>query len=846
MALALSVAVVLQAGSAWAATLTVQDTTDDAGTTACTGSGPYTCLTLRDAVDFAGAGSAGANPSIQLGPHTYTLLNNELDVEGPMTISGNGPSGTAASVIEQSKAGSRVLSVPVGTASLTLVDLAVTGGQLRSTDGSGVQACDPTSGQAFGGGVCSESPLTLIDVAVTDNHATGAAATTATANGDPAVGGAIYATEGLSLTGSTVSGNTAAGGAGASGTPTQSGGQGGVAGSAVTTSSGSITDSTISDNVATGGDGGPGINSPEGSMSGAGGNAEGAVSATSVTISGSTLSGNDATGGNGGQTVAAGVVPGAGGSASGGGLFAKSMSISSSTFSGNHVTGGAGGDATGTGLRGGLAGAANGGGILVFSNPSVISLSTVISNTATTGASGTASGGQGFGAPAAGGGIADGNTSDPGDSPGAPLTITGTTIANNTVTAAGNVAGQANPSDAYGGGVAATVGATATIVNSTVFGNEVSAPAAGNAHGGGFDTEDADSSITLASDTIVGNQASASTAADTFGGSLGSGSSAAVTVEDSIVTGAGAAATHSCQTDGGTLTDGGHNLEDDSTATCGFSATNHDLVGANPELPAVLGSNGGPTQTLAPEPGSPVIRAGGACTDPTLSPAGSLGTDQRGDRRLTSCDIGAFQTEPIAVTGAPSVSGHVITGSVVRCATGSLSISGDGARSSAGAIGAPAVAFAWLRNGKAIRGATASGLLIPQADVHAHLSCTESVSGAYGHGSATSRAVKIAALAPVISKLVQASRKWHETGRKHGTTFTLALNEPARLTLTFSRGRRTAGKLTVKGHTGRNRIHFAGRISRRHLLAPARYKLTIRASADGLRSRARTLAFTVL
>lgn len=841
---------VLPAGSAWAATLAVQNTTDDAGTAACTpqGSTGFSCPTLRDAVDYAGAGSAGANPTIQLGSHVYTLTG-ELQIDGPTTISGSGPSGAGASVIEQVFPGARVISDASGSAALTLEDLEVTGGRLTSSNGTGVQSCAPTSGQAFGGGICSEAPLTLIDVAVTDNHANGADGNATAADGDPAVGGAIYDTETLSLTNSTVSGNTATGGGGLDGTASQGGGSGGPGGSAVTGATVAITGSSITDNVSVGGGAGKGGTVVE-SVPGNGGYATGGVSAANATIAGTTIEGNVAVGGPGGDAVETGGGGGDGGEADGGGVFAVgTISISGSTISDNSVTGGAGGNGDGSIGLGGAAGDAGGGGIMISKDPSSIASSTIDGNAASTGPRGTSPGGIGFegdGAAATGGGIADGLPSNPAQEPGAALTITGSTIAANRAVATGNPTGAADASNASGGGVQAAVGARVTIVNSTAFGNLANAPTAGVADGAGVDAEGAGTTTTLASDTLDGNRASASTPADTSGGSVNSGSGAAVSVAGSILAGAGPAGTRNCEADAGTLTDGGHNLEDDSAATCGFSAANHDLVGSNPELPGAPSSNGGPTQTLAPAPGSRVIRAGGSCTDPTLSPAGPLSTDQRGGERVTSCDIGAFQTEPIAVSGALSIAGHAITGSIVGCAVGSLSVRGDGARSSAGAIGAPAIAYAWLRNGKAIRGATTSGLLIPEADVHARLSCTESITGAYGHGSATSGAVKVAALKPVISKLSENSRKWRESGHHHGTTFTLTLNEAARLTLKFSRGRRTAGKLTMNGRDGRNRIRFAGKIARHHELAAGRYELTVQASADGLKSRPGTLRFTII
>ncbi len=647
-----------------------------------------------------------------------------------------------------------------------------------------------------------------------------------------------------------MSGNTTQGGAGYPRHQPQTGGNGGVGGAAVTGGSVQISDSSISDNVDRGGSGGAGGTTIPDAGAGDGGDAFAAVDASSATISVSTLSGNSVTGGAGGATTGP-ANGGGGGNAYGGALFTMSASVSQATITGDSAAGGAGGYANDGGRLGGPAGGAAGAGALLHNDPSSITESTIAADTATTGATGAAASGatdQGVGQPAAGGGIANGIPWNTTTYPGAVLTITATTIAGNRAIAAGNVVGMKTTSNGFGGGVASTVSATTRIVNSTVFGNLVSAQVAGGADGGGVDAEGTGATVVLASDTLDGNVASASILADAFGGSVNSGTGAAVSLRDSILAGSGAAGTHNCETDGGTLTDGGHNLEDDSARACGFSAggTTDDLVGVDPQLPAALGTNGGPTQTLAPAPGSPLIRAGGACTDPTLTPSGPLSTDQRGDPRGGACDIGAFQTEPIAVTGAPAVGGHAVTGSTVLCAQGSLSITGDGARNAAGAIGATAVSYTWLADGNAIRGATAGRFTIPQSDVHARLSCRVSTIGAYGSGSATSRAVSVAALAPVISKLSQSRRRWRESGRRSGTEFAFSLNEAAKLTLRFTRGRRSAGAIAITGRAGHDTIRFAGRLTRRRRLAVGGYTLTITASADGLRSRPKTLRFTIL
>jgi len=50
------------------------------------------------------------------------------------------------------------------------------------------------------------------------------------------------------------------------------------------------------------------------------------------------------------------------------------------------------------------------------------------------------------------------------------------------------------------------------------------------------------------------------------------------------------------------------------------SATTDDRVGVNPELPSALGANADARAGAR----QPVVRGGGACTDPTLTPPGPL------------------------------------------------------------------------------------------------------------------------------------------------------------------------------------------------------------------------------
>jgi hypothetical protein len=104
----------------------------------------------------------------------------------------------------------------------------------------------------------------------------------------------------------------------------------------------------------------------------------------------------------------------------------------------------------------------------------------------------------------------------------------------------------------------------------------------------------------------------------------------------------------------GTIIDAGYNISDDTS--CGFSKTgtanNGDDV--NPLLdPAGLANNGGPTETIALQPGSLAIDAIplANCTD-QASPPNPIITDQRlfprPDTGEVGCDIGAYEVQDTA------------------------------------------------------------------------------------------------------------------------------------------------------------------------------------------------------
>jgi streptogramin lyase len=110
--------------------------------------------------------------------------------------------------------------------------------------------------------------------------------------------------------------------------------------------------------------------------------------------------------------------------------------------------------------------------------------------------------------------------------------------------------------------------------------------------------------------------------------------------------------------------------------------------------------------------------------------------------------------------------------------------------------------------------------------------------------------------APAISKVRESAKRWREgkalphISRKRkkvpvGTTFTLTLDQPARLVFAF-KGRKR-GSLRLRGHAGVNKVRFAGRLSKKKRLKPGAYKLTITATnAAGQRSKPAHLKFKIV
>ncbi len=241
------------------------------------------------------------------------------------------------------------------------------------------------------------------------------------------------------------------------------------------------------------------------------------------------------------------------------------------------------------------------------------------------------------------------------------LTLTGSTVSNNTVTNASPINGGGSHY-ASGGGVM-NVGATgSTITFSTISGNTLTAPSGTTA--GGIYNDASGHQMTITNSTISGNTAT------TGGGAFGnSGTMAFVNstvASNSTGVNAAANATFSLQntilanasTDcsgSGTYSSAGYNLSRDHTCDS-FLTGAHDLKGVDPALDTLKVNAPGTTATHALLPGSAAIdqipNAGG-CNNAGIT------TDQRGVARPQPagglCDIGAFEVQ--ANTAAPTITG---------------------------------------------------------------------------------------------------------------------------------------------------------------------------------------------
>jgi hypothetical protein len=300
--------------------------------------------------------------------------------------------------------------------------------------------------------------------------------------------------------------------------------------------------------------------------------------------------------------------------------------------------------------------------------------------------------------------------------------------------------------------------------------------------------------------------------------------------------------------------------------------------------------NGGPTETMLPDPGSPALVNGGTCTDPTT--ATPLTVDQRGFRRPSGnpCDIGAVQFQPPGAAGAPQIIGTPTVGQQLVCSQGAWT--GDQL----------AFAFQWLRDGTPIAGQSSANYTVASNDSGDQLSCGVTGSNVKGTMRQTSAPLTMASstgaeaggagtsgggtpggrsVALVLAAARETHKLWVEgnhlakisgAGKNPtGTVFSFTLSETATVRFTFklavpgrkerlrcvapngrNRQRRActrlvpAGSLSFIGHSGLNRVAFQGRLSRSKKLKLGSYTLLITATTDGQNSALQTLPFAIV
>jgi len=217
-----------------------------------------------------------------------------------------------------------------------------------------------------------------------------------------------------------------------------------------------------------------------------------------------------------------------------------------------------------------------------------------------------------------------------------PLTVTDSTFT-----------GNSSNSEGYGAGaIMVDNGSTASISGSTFSGNTTIGESGGILNEGTLTVSNstfvgnftpnyggAIGTTSLASTTTITNSTFSGNGAGYGGGGIWNNYGSTMSIGASIL--ASASSGGDCGTNS-SITDLGDNLADDHT--CGFTAAGSLNNTASGLAPAGLADNGGPTQTIALDPGSAAI---GGVTGPTLCPA----TDQRGaPRPATICDIGAFES----------------------------------------------------------------------------------------------------------------------------------------------------------------------------------------------------------
>ena len=236
-----------------------------------------------------------------------------------------------------------------------------------------------------------------------------------------------------------------------------------------------------------------------------------------------------------------------------------------------------------------------------------------------------------------GGALINDGGDDDGDGGTATVNVSNSTLAGNTAQLGGALCNYAD---------VGTI--SAVISNSTLAGNTAQLGGALFNNGGNSgNSKNGAASLTVGSCTFSANTGTTSGASiyntpfySTFGFNFG-GTTATVSVGNSILSDPKSAGVSVVNGTGGSFTSLGYNITSDSGS--GLLTGTGDLTNTDPKLdPAGLQDNGGPTQTIALQSGSPALNAG----DPTVV-GSATSYDQRGPGfpRVVGgrLDIGAFE-----------------------------------------------------------------------------------------------------------------------------------------------------------------------------------------------------------
>lgn len=246
---------------------------------------------------------------------------------------------------------------------------------------------------------------------------------------------------------------------------------------------------------------------------------------------------------------------------------------------------------------------------------------------------------------------------------GADLTILNCVVSNSSAFNGGGVVGDSgslfidgsaivdNLADGNSGAGVLASGASLTIINSTISGNQ--APAVGRVGGGvavfgevlrsplpaGTSGSDDTQGSPPIQNAFIRNSTITDNSAESQGGGIfvSSGGGVFLFVSNSII--ANNTSGSDCSE---AIVSEGYNL--DSDGSCGLTASG-DLTATDPLLNAIA-LNGGSTPNLLPQPGSPVIDAGNPAAVNSTAQA-CVGLDQRGILRPQDgrCEIGSVEIE---------------------------------------------------------------------------------------------------------------------------------------------------------------------------------------------------------